>query len=304
MPRNKKFEGDMTDVGQMRTPPFVKLPDINTLFEGRKSRFERLSATSPVKDYIDFLALFTNAQHATCERFSALELPVTDAEKAASFKMPPLDRLALIASPAFGELADDFFKNLREAGLSGQSLLALDDTSANRSEWASWASNVILGKLPEQKLAQHIYITGVLQIILMLAASRIDAKKLQPIEGNLCPACGGTHSASMVVGWPSSEGTRFCSCLYCGSLWHFVRIKCTFCEETGGIGYREIEGGPGTILAETCQSCGKYCKQMNHQKDSSFDVFADDIGSLALDLMMKQDGFFKRGTFNPFLAGY
>ena len=33
MPRNKKFEGDMTEVGHMRTPPFVRLPDINTLFE-------------------------------------------------------------------------------------------------------------------------------------------------------------------------------------------------------------------------------------------------------------------------------
>ena len=304
MPRNKKFEGDMTEVGHMRTPPFVRLPDINTLFEERSKRFEELAPTSPVKDYIDFMVEFTGAQQFVCNEFAASDIPTADQDQAQKFIMPPIDRQAIISAPVFEEIANSFFKVLGNRKLKSSSLVALEDTRANKAKWQNWASDIIAHKLPQENLAQHIYVTGALQIVLTLAAAKLDPKKLQPIEGNLCPCCGGTHSASMIVGWPSSEGIRFCSCLYCGSMWRYVRIKCTFCEETKGISFREIDGGPGTILAETCDTCKRYCKQMNHQKDSHFDVFADDIGSLALDLLMKEDGTFKRGAFNPFLAGY
>lgn len=304
MPRNKKFEGDMTDVGHMRTAPFVRLPDISTLFGERSKRFEELAPTSPVKDYIDFMKEFTASQQFVCNEFAGAPIPTGDQDKAQTFAMPPVDRQTVISAPVFDEIADSFFRILGKKKLKGSSLVTLEDTRANKAEWRKWASNIIAHKLPQENLAQHIYVTGALQIILTLAASKLDAKKLKPIEGNLCPCCGGTHSASMIVGWPSSEGIRFCSCLYCGAMWRYVRIKCTFCEETKGISFREIDGGPGTILAETCDTCKRYCKQMNHQKDSHFDVFADDIGSLALDLLMKEDHVFKRGAFNPFLAGY
>lgn len=304
MPRNKKFEGDMTEVGHMRTPPFVKLPDINMLFEERSKRFGELAPTSPVKEYIDFLVNFTEAQQFICNRFSDSDLPVFDQEKASNFSMPPLDRQTIIAQPIFEEIIKEFLNELSRRKLTEASLIALEEARANRSSWQDWATNVIRQTLPQESLAQHIYITGALQIIMALASSKLEEKKLKPLDGNLCPACGGTHSSTIVVGWPSSEGIRFCSCLYCGTLWRYVRIKCTFCESTGGITFREIDGGPGTILAETCQSCHRYCKQMDHQKDSHFDVFSDDIGSLALDLLMQEDGSFKRGAFNPFLIGY
>lgn len=304
MPRNKKFEGDMTDVGHMRTPPFVRLPDVNMLFEERSKRFEELAPTSPIKDYIDFMIEFTAAQQFVCNEFSGAEIAISDQDKAQTFAMPPVNRQTIVTASVFDEIADCFFKVLAKGKLKSSSLVALEDTRARRLEWKNWASNIIAQNLPQESLAQHIYVTGALQIILTLAAAKLEAKKIKPLEGNLCPCCGGTHSASMIVGWPSSEGIRFCSCLYCGSLWRYVRIKCTFCEQTAGIGFREIDGGPGTILAETCNTCKRYCKQLNHQKDSHFDVFSDDIGSLALDLLMQEDGTFKRGAFNPFLAGY
>ncbi|WP_297323084.1 formate dehydrogenase accessory protein FdhE [uncultured Bartonella sp.] len=304
MPRNKKFEGDMTEVGHMRTPPFVRLPDISTLFAERSKRFDELAPTSPVKDYVDFMSEFTAAQQFTCNEFADVDIAGQDQVKAQAFEMPPINRQAIISTPIFDDIAATFFNVLARAKLKGSPLITLEDTRARRLEWQDWAANIIAHQLPQENLAQHIYVTGALQIILTLAAAKLDAKKLKPIEGNLCPCCGGSHSASMIVGWPSSEGIRFCSCLYCGSLWRYVRIKCTFCEQTAGISFREIDGGPGTILAETCDTCKRYCKQLNQQKDSHFDVFSDDIGSLALDLLMQEDGKFKRGAFNPFLAGY
>lgn len=294
----------MTNVGHMRNPPFAQLPDIHKIFEKRHLRFEKLAKTSPIKDYVEFLKFFTKAQQDVADNFRNANFPTIDTERAHSFKMPPIERSALIHLPLFKEVMRSFLERLNKAPLQTGSRMALENTLTNENNWSLWASHIIEQKIPDDTIAQHIFVTGALQIILTLATQKLDTKKLQAFEHNLCPACGGTHSASMIVGWPSAEGARFCSCLYCGTLWHYVRIKCTFCVQTKGIGYKEIEGGPGSILAETCDECGDYCKQMNHQKDSSFDVFADDIGSIALDMLMKNNNSFKRGAFNPFLIGY
>ena len=96
---------------------------------------------------------------------------------------------------------------------------------------------------------------------------------------------------------------RFCACSLCGTLWNYVRIKCTLCGSTKGIGYQEIEGGPGTVKAETCDSCGCYVKILHQHKDPALDPVADDVATLGLDLLVREGGY-RRGSFNPFLIGY
>jgi FdhE protein len=107
----------------------------------------------------------------------------------------------------------------------------------------------------------------------------------------------------MVVGWQGAHGTRYCGCGLCGTLWNYVRIKCTLCASTKGISYQEIEGGPGTVKAETCDSCRGYLKVLQQHKDPAVDIIADDVASLALDLLVREAGF-RRGGVNPFLLGY
>ena len=99
-----------------------------------------------------------------------------------------------------------------------------------------------------------------------------------------------------------AEGTRYCSCSLCGTLWNVVRVKCVLCGSGRGIGYQEIDGGPGTIKAECCDSCRGYVKIFYQQKDTALDPVADDIASLGLDILL-QDGEYRRGSFNPFLLG-
>jgi FdhE protein len=107
----------------------------------------------------------------------------------------------------------------------------------------------------------------------------------------------------MVVGWHGAHGTRYCGCGLCGTLWNYVRIKCALCASTKGIGYQEIEGGPGTVKAETCDSCRGYLKILQQHKDPGVDIIADDVASLGLDLLVHEAGF-RRGGVNPFLLGY
>ncbi len=81
-----------------------------------------------------------------------------------------------------------------------------------------------------------------------------------------------------------------------------MRVKCTVCASTKGIGYQEVEGAPN-VKAETCDECHSYVKILQQQKDPNVEPLADDTASLALDLLVREKGY-RRGAFNPFLLGY
>jgi len=84
---------------------------------------------------------------------------------------------------------------------------------------------------------------------------------------------------------------------------NYPRIKCTLCGSTKDIAYQEIAGGSATVKAETCGSCGRYVKILQQREDASLDPVADDVATLALDLLLRDSGF-RRGAGNPFLLGY
>jgi FdhE protein len=89
----------------------------------------------------------------------------------------------------------------------------------------------------------------------------------------------------------------------CGTLWHYVRIKCVLCGSTKGIGYKEIEGEGGSIKAETCDSCHSYVKVLYQVRSAELEPVADDVASLGLDILLS-DSEYRRGGYNPFLLGY
>ena len=86
-------------------------------------------------------------------------------------------------------------------------------------------------------------------------------------------------------------------------MWNYVRIKCTICASTAGISYQELDGGPGTVKAEICDSCKSYVKILYQLKDPALEPVADDVASLGLDLLVRETGY-RRGGVNPFLLGY
>ena len=131
----------------------------------------------------------------------------------------------------------------------------------------------------------------------------LDAASLVPVGDGACPVCGGPPAASMIVGWLGAHGARYCGCGLCGTLWNYVRVKCTLCASTKGIAYQEIDGGAGNVKAETCTSCHGYLKVLQQTKDPDVDIIADDVASLGLDLLVREAGF-RRGGVNPFLVGY
>jgi FdhE protein len=157
--------------------------------------------------------------------------------------------------------------------------------------------------IPVETLAEHVFVAAALQVRFARLATQLNAEALVPVAQGACPACGGPPVSSMVVGWSGALNTRFCACSLCGTLWNYPRVKCALCGATEAISYQEIAGGAGTVKAETCGSCRSYLKVLQQHSNPSVDPVADDVATLALDILVRQSGY-QRGAMNPFMLGY
>jgi FdhE protein len=112
--------------------------------------------------------------------------------------------------------------------------------------------------------------------------------------------CGTLPVASVVHADKQYQGYRYLHCALCATEWHLVRVKCSHCLSTEGIAYQAIEGGSEAVRAETCENCHTYRKILYQEKDMGVEPVADDLGSLALDLLMSAEGY-HRASGNPLL---
>lgn len=305
MPRRIPVKGDITEIGEVRTPPIARVPDPIRLFERRGARFRTLSGPDGIGPYLAFLGDIAEAQAQLAGELGE-PTPLDDAsvDRSLEYGMPPLDRIAYTPDEEFLSLSERLFGALEPVKKPAAAQAALTKVQqATGEEIAAIVADLMADSVPVERMAEYGYVAAALQLHFARMASLLGDKKLQPVGDGACPSCGGPPVSSLIVNWPHANGSRFCSCALCGTLWHHVRIKCAICSSTKGIRYQEIEDGPGSIKAETCDECGCYVKIFNQQHDVSLDAFADDVGSLGIDLLMK-DTNFRRGAFNPFLLGY
>jgi FdhE protein len=91
-----------------------------------------------------------------------------------------------------------------------------------------------------------------------------------------------------------------------------VRVKCSSCEADKGIEYLALDSGGATapdgtpasqpVRAEACNECKTYLKIMAQEKDPLVDPAADDLATLALDVLVDEQGFARSGPnllFHP-----
>jgi FdhE protein len=299
------FERDTTVIGEVANPDFARLPDPAHLFSARAERYRFLAQGHDLGPYLLFLADLSEAQHHCRNDLPIPAQPDADrVKRAREFGMPPLDRANFGADPAFETMMGHFLALAERIAMPKAAAEAFTRLrNAEMHERVEMARSVLSHAIPMQALAEHLYVAAVLQIHFTRLAAQLDARSLVPVGDAACPVCGSPPAASIVVGWQGAHGTRYCGCGLCGTLWNYVRIKCTLCASTEGISYQEIEGGSGIVKAETCRSCQGYVKILHQHRDPMVDIIADDVASLGLDLLVREAGF-KRGSMNPFLLGY
>ena len=114
--------------------------------------------------------------------------------------------------------------------------------------------------------------------------------------------CGSHPVAGIVRSGGAEQGLRYLCCSLCASQWHMVRIKCSSCESTHGINHYILEGSNGAVKAESCDDCNSYLKLLYLEKDRQMEAMADDLATLALDMLMDKEGKARSGPnlfFHP-----
>ena len=296
---------DPIPIGEVAKPPFARLPDPLAIFARRAARLKSLAERHELRSYLAFLAELCGIQHRIQDGLPAADPPAADAiAHARQFGMPPLDRPRFTRDAALDAAWERLLAMAHEMAMPESARRALERVkAANPATEAAMIGAVLSNAIPVEALAEHVFVAAVLQVHFARLASQLDAAALVPVGDGACPACGSAPLSSVVVGWHGAHATRFCICSLCGTLWNYPRIRCVLCGATQGIAYQEIAGGPGTIKAETCESCRRYVKILHQQNDPLLDPLADDVATLALDLMVRDLGY-RRGAVNPFLLGY
>ena len=145
------------------------------------------------------------------------------------------------------------------------------------------------------------FVVAALQVYWLALVSALPPDAVTaPEAGGTCPVCGLLPVASVVRTGAPYAGYRYLACGLCATQWHRVRVECTHCGATKGVAYHSIEGGSAAIRAETCDSCHRYRKIFYQEHDAAVEPLADDVASVALDLLLA-DAHFERASANPLL---
>lgn len=285
--------------------PSVLLPQTASLFADRALRFDLLAVTNSLGDWLHFLALITRAQQAALDRFSDMPLPPAAAiDQALSHRMPPLNPGAIERPAVWHDvlhtIIDAMLPQVPE--IAGGILAALRDVPAERLERLA---DAVVKDIPTEASAGELpIVAAALQVVWTAMAARLDAQRVQPMEtGSLCPCCGSHAVASIVRVSPGINNLRYLHCALCNSEWNVPRAICTTCGNDKHLALHQLEmetadgqpAGPALMRAETCDGCRSYLKIAYQEVDSNVDPVADDLATLALDMLADESGYSRSG---------
>jgi len=296
---------DPTLIGGVPKAPLALLPDPVALFQARARRFGFLAQDHELAGYLRFLADLSRLQARLAVSLPAPPaLPDGVIARAAQAHLPPIDRHALVEDAALAATLQALLNGALELempDLAREALQAVLQADTTDRRWL--LGNVLADDIPADSTAPHLFAAAAVQVYLARLAATLDAGALVPVATGVCPACGGRPATSSVMGMQGIENVRYASCAGCATQWNEVRVKCLCCGSTRGLSYRSVGTDEATVKAETCRQCDSWVKILYKVKNESLDPIADDVGSLGLDVLMRDAGV-RCGGFNPYLVGY
>ncbi|GAB4059003.1 formate dehydrogenase accessory protein FdhE [Uliginosibacterium sediminicola] len=267
------------------SPTLLLAPAVD-VFARRAARFRSLAAQHSQGLWLNWLAALSEAQQS---------LAATPAILAVSTQT---DLLA--AAPAAVEQLRQLF-NANAYGMDGFAV-ALDESLV-----LDQARSVVQMAAGSQLLAaaerSHFLIVAAMQV-LWAQAARLRVQQPQPAQSEAheaCPCCGSAALGSIIMAGEGKAGLRYLECSLCATRWNAVRARCTLCTQGEVVQYLALEGAHAAVQAETCDCCQGYIKTFMQTKDIAVEPAADDLASLALDVLVGEQGF-ARGAPNLFLC--
>lgn len=289
---------------QIQNKPFFYkpffIPPKNNVFAERAVRFDELAAAdeSGWRDYLALLANVCRAQdialnqidNALPETLGATRLPESNGET-----IPPVFSQYLMI--LINELRDKVNPTIQAA---------LNDLATRSAdELHGMAQRVLRDEVPENEQVFRIWLHAALQCVWTAWSIQLRDEDVPSVEErSVCPCCGGEAVASVVLNGGDWQGLRYLHCATCNSRWNALRAKCTFCGDQSAIALQQIDGATSGVLhgarGESCGKCGSYRKLFLLQNQQYADPIADDLASLAVDILLGSEGI-QRGGHNPFL---
>jgi len=280
-------------------PPAILAP-AEDIFARRARRFEQLANGHSLADWLRFLAVVSRSQQEALRSFPAVALPDDIAlARAGEHRMPPLPAQSWPRDPAWHAALRQIAAAVRPAAPSAAraSLDRLVELPPERLE--ELAQRVLHTELYGIDAALLPYVAAALQVLWTAGAMRLGTHGIVPLDvPGVCPCCGFLPVASVVKTVGEVGNLRYLHCALCNTEWNLVRVKCAACDATEGIAYRELAGDgirdPGAVRAETCDGCKSYLKIV-YQEKGGIDPVADDLATLALDILVDEAGYSRAG---------
>jgi FdhE protein len=288
-----------------RSIPRIRLPDRARVFTRRAERLRALAAQPVGQAIAEYLRLMGALADAQQSALNHLQLAVPGAAELAQAQEPrppaaaPSSPRAAYWRDVLATLCDALIGRREFPATVHEILSGL--RAAAPAELEGHADALLATPAQAIDAAAAPFVMAALQVCWTHRASALAAPDVTaPALPGVCPVCGALPVASIVRVDNASQGYRYLHCSLCASEWHLVRVTCSQCQATKGVAYHSIEGGSEAIRAESCEHCKSYRKILYQEKDMGSEPVADDLASLALDLLMSEAGY-HRASGNPLL---
>lgn len=263
----------------------LRLHDPALLFEARAARLGKLAEGNAAGDYLLLLA-----RVAAGQRLAVREIAVRPARAAG--EGPPLAAARLPRDGAWRRMLGIVLTAARAPGLPIETLDALTRLAdSGVSHLEHLADGVLAGHVPADRVDCAPFVGAALQAWFAALAAGLDPAAVGR-GGAHCPVCGSPPVAGVVQG---VGRLRYLSCALCAAEWYVPRLHCTACGAEGDLAYLHVEGDAGA-QAEACGRCHAYLKLFDEEHRPGSEPAADDVATLALDLLVAEEGYRRSGA--------
>lgn len=277
--------------------PAILLPVATSVFADRAERFSALANNHRLADWLHFLGQLTRAQHEALQSLPELPpIPAAALEQARQHHMPPLNATAAERPAVWRDVLRQLIAALLPHAPESSVPLLTALAAADDIRLESLADGLLHNEPDPAAAGELPLVAAALQVVFTARAAQLDATQLQKLDTHgVCPCCGSLPVASLVRLAPSVNNLRYLHCTLCNTEWNVPRATCAACGGDKGLAQQQIEGSNGAMRAETCDSCKSYLKIAYQEKDPHIDPVADDLATLALDLLVDEAGYGRSG---------
>jgi FdhE protein len=288
--------------------PRVVLPMQSQLFADRARRFEALANSHPMADFLRLMATIADAQQAAYTARRTAPIGQTALAASRDYGMPPLSAQSHERSPQWRDDLAEILQMVR-AACAGPVATHLDRLQALPTPVIeALADRVLAAATLDDDAAYVPFIGAALQVYFTRLSATLESGAVEHCDvPGICPVCASRPVASVVRLGGEQANLRYLVCSLCSTEWNLARIQCSSCITDKGLQYLAATQGDrkatdAATRAEACDECKSYLKIFYQEKDPAIEPHADDLATLALDLLVDEQGYARSGPnllFHP-----